>query len=218
MLRLLVYAIIGISLLYILTEIIKFLSAISGTRNQMLKDKRAFLSAFDKSDIVKWSWKDLNTLSMELDYGTSKYDLITSAQEATFHSIYNEKLGHMMSKKYGDRELMLIVTEENTFELFKGHNHEVTFTMDQEDPITIKFSVDDLSIDYKKSQIKLNKTRQRGEVYINDESIVITNDSNDQNEITRRLVPVKPENVNAIYVPLVKFLLLFYLIWRQDSN
>ncbi len=218
MLRLLVYAIISISLLYIFTEIIKFLSAISGTRNQMLKDKRAFLSAFDKSDIVKWSWKDLNTLSMELDYGTSKYDLITSAQEATFHSIYNEKLGHMMSKKYGERELMLIVTEENTFELFKGHNDEVTFTMDQQDPITIKFSEDELSIDYKKAKIKLNKTRQRGEVYINDESIVITNDSNDQNEVTRRLVPVKPENVNAIYVPVVKFLLLFYLIWRQDSN
>ena len=218
MIRLLVYAIIGISLLYIFTEIIKFLTAISGTRNEMDKDKNKFLSTIDQSSLIEWPLKEVTTLSMDLDYGTSKYDMITSAQDAAFLSIYDEKVGHMMSKTYGEKELMFIVTKENKFELYRSDNQKVILTLDDKKSVDVDFSSEELKFQIENTNFKLTQNGNRGEIYINGESKLITNENTDLDESMRRLVPIVTDEINPNDSSVVKFLLLFYLIWRQESN
>lgn len=217
MIRLLIYAIVGIVFIFIFTEIIKFLTAISGTRSQMIKDKTKFLESFDCQQIIEWPWAELTTLSTFLDYGTSKYDLITSAQEAAYLSIYSEKIGYMFSKKYGEKEVLLIMTHSSTYELYQGEANKVTLTVDNGKPIPVAFSKDQMTFSHDSHDYILEKNHKRGEIKINEKTILLTNDDLGSNDTLNRLVAIQPEDVNSNHHSIVKFLLLFYLIWRQDK-
>ncbi|MEE9371665.1 MAG: hypothetical protein V3V00_01285 [Saprospiraceae bacterium] len=217
MLRLIVFAIVGISLIYIATEILKFLAAINGTKSQMVSDKAKFLKNLDRSEFVEWPWEELNTLSLQIDFGLSKYDMISSAQEGVYLSIFSENVGQMLSKKYGEKEMMLIATEKNTFELTNGDNDEVFLTIESETPLKVEFNKNSLSFAKEGTKYKLTKTAKRAEIFIDSKSLLITNEDNKNDQSMRRLVQVIPEDLNSSHHNFVKFLLLFYLIWQQDS-
>ena len=216
MIRILVFAIIGIVFIFIFTEIIKFLTAISGTKSQMIKDKNTFLRSLDRKSLVEWPWPELSTLSTSLDYGLSKYDMITSAQEASYQSIYSERIAYMLSKKYGDKELMLIITKTTSYELFLGDNGDVSLTIDKGKSIPVEFTNEHLQFELMGHKYILENVRNRGEIQINNDSILFTNEDIADGNTLNRLVPVQPDDVNSMHHSIVKFLLLFYLIWRQQ--
>jgi len=214
--RLIVYAIFIAVIIYIAAEILKFLSAINSTKSQLSKDKAAFKANLDSSQLIDWRWEEVNTLSMMIDYGISQYNMITSAKEGDYLSIFDEPIGHLLSKEYGDRELLYILISDGVFELYKNDVGEVKLTVADR---THKINLTENSISFQigSDSYLMNKSGGRASIFLNEKKIIVTNQKEDKEKSMTRLVPIKPDPLKPNQEHVVKFLLLFYLIWRHES-
>ena len=216
MTRILFYAILIGAIGYIISHILKFLSDINSTKSQLEKDKVAFSQNLDRDDLVKWHWSELNTLSMALDFGISKFNMISSAREGDFISIFNEPIAHMLSKEYGDRELLYIVTEEDVFELYKSDTGKISFQLNGNQKADVKITSKEFKMNLAGDQYFLRKNRGKGEIILNEKSITTTNSSKEGSREMQRVIQIVPDPIKPNQEKIVKFLLLFYLIWQDE--
>ena len=217
MLRLLTYIIVAFALIYILSTMFKFLTSINGTNNQLRQDKGSFIERLQEYELVNWLWKELNVLSLDFQLNhTSR--LFNSLYEGVYTSIFGEYLGAVVAKRYGDKHLILLRTSEDLFDLKINNKGPSSLSINEGEEYDLDISDNDINLINGNSRIALTRTDNTAEIKLNGKSIINTNPLESGNKALERLLTISPKSLNEGDEKIVKFLLLFYLIWQELTD
>jgi len=217
MLRIVIFSIVAVSLIFIFSEIFKFLSAIDGTNRQMLEDKSSFLERLQEYEMVSWLWKELNVLSLDFQLNhTSR--LFNSLYEGAFTSIYGEYIGAVVAKRYGDKHLILFKTSEDQYHVKIDNKGKSHISINEGKAYDIEINENEFLLNKGKSNFQLKREAESGFISLNGKEIIATNSLESTHKEMERLISMIPDTVTDEDQKIVKFLLLFYLIWQQLTD
>ena len=214
MIRILVYGVIAISIFFILSEIIKYLGAVNGTNRQIQKDKVEFMTRLLDHELVSWPWSELSALSQnfELNYSTKVFN---SIYEGIYTSIFQEDLGNVIAKQYGEKYLILIRTQDDICELIFEETGKSSLLINDVSSYSFNLSASELRVENPNISVKLLVEKGYSTIKVGDKDMFKVNPLEAKNKSLERLVALNPEPLNQETEKIVKFLLLFYLIWQE---
>lgn len=206
-----VYAIVGISLYFVVSEILKFLGAINGSNRQISRDSLRFKERLKNVKVIQWPWEELNLLSQEVSLNPSSR-IFSNINEGNYKTIYDEVVAAAITKKYGERYLILIKTFSDHYELTLASPTKGKLTINQSSTCDFDLAKDRFSVSREPGKVELILNGPVAEVVLDGNSVLKTNPADSTNGNVERVLSVVPEVLNEEDQKIVKFLLLFYLI------
>ena len=110
--RIVIALVLGGAVYFIVREIMKYLSAISGTRSAALADLLALDELVDEFELAPWQLEEVDLISRNHEV-ESKTELHAYVDYGYFKSIYDEPIMAFATKEYKNNERRLIVIKFN---------------------------------------------------------------------------------------------------------
>jgi hypothetical protein len=217
MLRWLIYAIVALSLYYILSEILNFLSAVSGGVRRIQKDSEEFLENLNQHPLVDWDNSELDLISKEVQINKFS-EFFTSGFSGVIRTIYQEDIGVFQTKKYTNRSLIVIRTSTDQYVLKIDSKKENELQILGNEVIKTFISESGIVIPTSNIHYELCISDEGGEIKKNAEIISTLNKISLNDNVSDRLINFYSKNLNDEEGKIVKFLLVFYLIWQKIND
>lgn len=208
-----VYIVVGVSLYFVLSEMLKFTKAVSGGSRQRLKDIQRFKERLSQFQPITWTSEEWDLLSQKVEFNETSR-IFNALYEGAFYTIFNENIAHFIGKKFGKGFIFCVSTDKEEYVLNIDDRGEGHLTIGSEDPLPCNIVDGIFTIDQKTGKVVLEK-EDRHDVIKNADTTLIEMSAEKSDEVSSRAIQHSLKKVNLKEDEVVPFLLLFSLIWQE---
>lgn len=124
---------IGLPLLFIGKVIVDFLSGISGSRSNIIKDRDLLSNLIEGYELEPWKHEEIDLISRRAEVNT-KTDLVADTSYGVYFSIYEEPILAFAVRRYhkNDRKLIVCRYNDQQYHMVRDKNEVILWEAQKE--------------------------------------------------------------------------------------